>query len=213
MAVNMSKNESRRRFSDQQIRLLESMFETDSRPELRMKQQVANRLGLQPRQVAIWFQNKRARSKSRQIEKEYRELKTNYDDLSSRFESLKKENQSLLTQLQSLRNPTPNHQGGRNRGVAYEESSSSKVYKSRNIISKTEDQDYFNFLSEANNQGIDVPYYEDSSTSIAHLTEESKILDMRELQPDPSKFAENRYSNESNALLENINCSSGWWKF
>ncbi|KAI3710600.1 hypothetical protein L2E82_40385 [Cichorium intybus] len=99
-----NKNEGRKRFTDKQISFLEYMFETESRPELRMKHQLANKLGLHPRQVAIWFQNKRARSKSRQIEQEYNTLKHNYEMLETKSESLKKENQALLNQLEMLRN-------------------------------------------------------------------------------------------------------------
>lgn len=94
-----NKNEGRSRFSDEQIRFLEYMFETQSRPELRMKQQLAKELGLHPRQVAIWFQNRRARSKSKQKEQEYNNLKNNYEMLASKSESLKEENQTLLTQV------------------------------------------------------------------------------------------------------------------
>ncbi|KAK2981925.1 hypothetical protein RJ640_019145 [Escallonia rubra] len=101
--ITKSRKRQQKRFSDEQIRSLEIMFETESRPELPLKQQLANQLGLKPRQVAIWFQNKRARSKSRQIEGDYQLLKINYDSLASEFESLKKENQLLLSQLQMLR--------------------------------------------------------------------------------------------------------------
>lgn len=96
---NERNNEGRKRFTDKQISFLEYMFETQSRPELRIKHQLANELGLHPRQVAIWFQNKRARSKSRQIEQEYNTLKHNYEMLASKSESLKKENQALLNQV------------------------------------------------------------------------------------------------------------------
>ncbi|KAI3691904.1 hypothetical protein L6452_31707 [Arctium lappa] len=94
-----NKDEGRSRFSNEQIQFLEYMFETQSRPELRTKQQLANKLGLHPRQVAIWFQNRRARSKSRQTEQEYNILKHNYEALASKSESLKEENQALLTQV------------------------------------------------------------------------------------------------------------------
>ncbi|GJV49258.1 RNA-directed DNA polymerase, eukaryota, reverse transcriptase zinc-binding domain protein [Tanacetum coccineum] len=76
LGTTKNTNEGRRRFSDEQIQLLESMFETQSRPEFKMKQQLANKLGLHPRQVAIWFQNRRASD-----------------------QSLKEENQALLNQI------------------------------------------------------------------------------------------------------------------
>ncbi|XP_027335976.1 homeobox-leucine zipper protein ATHB-7-like [Abrus precatorius] len=95
-------NNNTRRFSDEQIKSLESMFETESRLEPRKKLQLARDLGLQPRQVAIWFQNKRARWKSKQLEREYSILQANYNNLASRFEALKKEKQTLLIQLQKL---------------------------------------------------------------------------------------------------------------
>lgn len=93
------KNMNKRRFSDEQIKSLESMFESESRLEARKKLQLANELGLQPRQVAIWFQNKRARWKSKQLERDYSILRSNYNSLSTRFESLKKEKQALAVQV------------------------------------------------------------------------------------------------------------------
>ncbi|WOK95173.1 hypothetical protein Cni_G03880 [Canna indica] len=92
----------RKRFSEEQIKSLESMFETQTKLEPRQKLQMARELGLQPRQVAIWFQNKRARWKSKQLEREYRGLKADYDALLASFESLKKEKQALLNQLHEL---------------------------------------------------------------------------------------------------------------
>ncbi|TMW82213.1 hypothetical protein EJD97_006512 [Solanum chilense] len=92
-----------RRFNDEQIKSLETMFETETKLEPRKKLQLARELGLQPRQVAIWFQNKRARWKSKQLERDYSILKSNYDNLASQYEALKKEKQSLLIQLQKLK--------------------------------------------------------------------------------------------------------------
>ncbi|CAN1250976.1 Homeobox-leucine zipper protein ATHB-7 [Linum perenne] len=94
-----SSSKNKRRFSDEQIRSLESFFESETKLEPRKKTLIARELGLQPRQVAIWFQNKRARWRSKQIEKDYKLLKANYDSLASRFESLQNERQSLLLQV------------------------------------------------------------------------------------------------------------------
>lgn len=94
----ISKN-NKKRFSDEQIRSLESIFESESRLEPRKKLQLAKELGLQPRQVAIWFQNKRARWKSKQLERDYSILRANYNNLASRFDALKKEKQALVSQV------------------------------------------------------------------------------------------------------------------
>jgi homeobox-leucine zipper protein len=67
-------SKTKRKFSDEQIKSLEIMFEAESRPEPRRKQQLANELGLQPHQAS-------------------------YDTLASSFESLEREHQSLLLQV------------------------------------------------------------------------------------------------------------------
>ncbi|KAB2597872.1 homeobox-leucine zipper protein ATHB-12-like [Pyrus ussuriensis x Pyrus communis] len=97
-------NKNNKRFSDEQIRSLESIFESESRLEPRKKMQLAKELGLQPKQVAIWFQNKRARWKSKQLERDYSKLRANYNNLASKFEALKKEKQALVVQVQKLNN-------------------------------------------------------------------------------------------------------------
>lgn len=91
--------ENKRRFSDEQIRSLECIFESESKLEPRKKMQLARDLGMQPRQVAIWFQNRRARWKSKHIEQEYRKLRDEYDNLASLFESIKKEKESLQDEV------------------------------------------------------------------------------------------------------------------
>ena len=96
---NKNKNNNQRRFSDEQIKLLESIFESETKLEPRKKIQLARELGLQPRQVAIWFQNRRARWKSKQVEQDFRSLRAEYDSLVSQFESLKEEKESLILQV------------------------------------------------------------------------------------------------------------------
>lgn len=88
-----------RRFTDEQIKSLESIFELETKLEPTKKLEIAKNLDLQPRQIAIWFQNRRARWKSKQTEHEYRVLKAKYDDLHTQFDDLKKENHSLHKQV------------------------------------------------------------------------------------------------------------------
>lgn len=93
----------KRRFSEEQIRSLEKIFENETtRLEPRKKVQLARELGLHPRQIAIWFQNRRARWKTKRVEKEYGLLKADYDALLASFESLKQEKQGLLEQVTEI---------------------------------------------------------------------------------------------------------------
>lgn len=93
---------NKKRFSEEQIKSLESMFSTQAKLEPRQKLQLARELGLQPRQVAIWFQNKRARWKSKQLERQYAALRDDYDALLLSYESLKKDKLALLDQVTQI---------------------------------------------------------------------------------------------------------------
>lgn len=93
------KSEDGKRFSDEQVEVLESMFKQKTKLEPNKKLELARDLGLKPRQVAIWFQNRRARWKTKQLEHEYRRLKDEFDNLAMKFESMKREKESLLKQV------------------------------------------------------------------------------------------------------------------
>lgn len=93
------KGENKSRFSEQQVKFLENVFKVESKIEPVKKVQLAKDLGLEPRQVAIWFQNRRARWKSKQLENEFVILKSNYENLATLVESLKEENHSLQLQV------------------------------------------------------------------------------------------------------------------
>ncbi|KAL7148998.1 hypothetical protein ABFS83_05G010800 [Erythranthe nasuta] len=87
--------EKKRRLNMEQVKTLEKNFEVANKLEPERKMQLARALGLQPRQIAIWFQNRRARWKTKQLEKDYEILKR-------QFESVKLENDALLSQNQKL---------------------------------------------------------------------------------------------------------------
>jgi homeobox-leucine zipper protein len=87
--------ERKRRLSVDQVRALERSFEVANKLEPERKAQLACALGLQPRQVAIWFQNRRARWKNKQLEKDY-------DVLRRQLDAARAENDALLAHNKKL---------------------------------------------------------------------------------------------------------------
>lgn len=94
--------EKKRRLTAEQVHMLEKSFEAENKLEPERKTQLAKNLGLQPRQVAVWFQNRRARWKTKQLERDYDVLKSSYDSLASNFDSIVKENEKLKSEVASL---------------------------------------------------------------------------------------------------------------
>ncbi|TYJ43574.1 hypothetical protein E1A91_A03G161700v1 [Gossypium mustelinum] len=93
----------KRRLSTTQVEFLERSFEVENKLESDRKLRLAKELGLQPRQVAIWFQNRRARSKNKQLEKDYDSLRATFDKLKADFDNLLKEKDDLKNQVLTLK--------------------------------------------------------------------------------------------------------------
>ncbi|PON47405.1 Octamer-binding transcription factor [Parasponia andersonii] len=93
----------KRRLGMDQVKALEKHFEVENKLEPERKAKLADELGLQPRQVAIWFQNRRARWKTKQMEKDYSLLKANYDSLKLSYEALQQQNEALRKQVKQLK--------------------------------------------------------------------------------------------------------------
>ncbi|GFP79246.1 homeobox-leucine zipper protein athb-13 [Phtheirospermum japonicum] len=95
--------EKKRRLNLEQVKALEKSFESGNKLEPERKMQLARALGLQPRQIAIWFQNRRARWKTKQLEKDYDVLKRQFEAMKADNDALKSQNKKLQTQLLALK--------------------------------------------------------------------------------------------------------------
>ncbi|OAY25229.1 homeobox-leucine zipper protein HOX3 isoform X2 [Manihot esculenta] len=84
------------RLSKEQSRLLEESFRHHHTLNPRQKEALAMQLKLKPRQVEVWFQNRRARSKLKQTEMECEYLKR-------WFGSLTEQNRRLQREVEELR--------------------------------------------------------------------------------------------------------------
>ncbi|KAF5444828.1 hypothetical protein F2P56_033927 [Juglans regia] len=95
--------EKRRRLSLYQVKELERSFEVENRLEPDRKVNLAEELGLQPRQVAIWFQNRRTRLKTKQLQRDFSLLKDSYDALKLDCNNLEQEKEALTSTLRELK--------------------------------------------------------------------------------------------------------------
>ncbi|KAF2302400.1 hypothetical protein GH714_036190 [Hevea brasiliensis] len=99
--------EKKRRLNMEQVKTLEKNFELGNKLEPERKMQLARALGLQPRQIAIWFQNRRARWKTKQLEKDYDLLKRQFEAIKAENDALQAQNQKLHAEILALKSREP----------------------------------------------------------------------------------------------------------
>ncbi|XP_008781928.2 homeobox-leucine zipper protein HAT22-like [Phoenix dactylifera] len=100
VSCNQAGKRKKLRLTKQQLTLLENSFQEHSTLNPPRKQELADQLNLRPRQVEVWFQNRRARTKSKQTELD-REF------LNKCCENLSNENQRLKRELEELKSMKP----------------------------------------------------------------------------------------------------------
>ncbi|KAL8137650.1 hypothetical protein V2J09_003651 [Rumex salicifolius] len=169
--------EKKRRLNMEQVKTLEKSFEVGNKLEPERKVQLAKALGLQPRQVAIWFQNRRARWKTKQLEVDYVMLKR-------QFEALKAHNQSLLDQNHSLQSQISTFKGG-------------EQTESINLNKETEQGSSSN-KSESNS---DIKL--DNSTKSKLVTTETISRSFFRPPPPSSSYTTNRANGPTDRLFRN----------
>ncbi|KAG0496912.1 hypothetical protein HPP92_001507 [Vanilla planifolia] len=81
----------KRKLSDEQAKFLELSFRRERKLESKRKLTLAMELGLDPKQVAVWFQNRRAKQKSKQLEQKYHMLKSEHEEVVEEKCQLEKE--------------------------------------------------------------------------------------------------------------------------
>ncbi|KAJ1295663.1 hypothetical protein BS78_01G240200 [Paspalum vaginatum] len=95
--------EKKRRLAADQVRALERSFEVDNKLDPERKARIARDLGLHPRQVAVWFQNRRARWKTKQIERDFAALRARHDALRVECDALRRDKDALAAEIRELR--------------------------------------------------------------------------------------------------------------
>lgn len=139
-------SEKKRRLSVEQVKALEKNFEVENKLEPERKVKLAQELGLQPRQVAVWFQNRRARWKTKQLERDYNVLKANFDSLKHNYESLKHDNEALIKEIRELKSKVYGGENGESRGavVAVKEEAMESEESDDKVIEQNKPSDDIN---------------------------------------------------------------------
>ena len=91
-----------KRLTEDQVRLLESCFDASKKLEPERKLELSRHLGIPPRQIAIWYQNKRARWKNQSLEHDYTMLQLQLEATLLETKHLQKEVEHLRGELNKV---------------------------------------------------------------------------------------------------------------
>ncbi|XP_050376543.1 homeobox-leucine zipper protein ATHB-6-like [Argentina anserina] len=182
----------KRRLSSQQVKALEISFDVENKLEPERKVKLAEELGLEPRQVAIWFQNRRARWKTKQLERDYGVLKADYDALKNNYDSLERENRVLSEKVKELKAKICRDSVESDQSV--KEESPISVYKS-SVMEQSRDQD---LSDNGDNAGLDL--YNNLKSKDGSSDSDSNGAVKEESNGNESSLGYNGHSLSSNSM-------------
>lgn len=99
---HFSSKHNKKRLSQDQVKHLESSFDSNKRLELELKLRLSRELGIPPRQIAIWYQNKRARWKNQSLELDYSTLQIRLENTLAEKKQLEREVERLQAELHKV---------------------------------------------------------------------------------------------------------------
>ncbi|KAL8152890.1 hypothetical protein V2J09_010650 [Rumex salicifolius] len=101
--------DKKKRLTCEQLESLEKSFQEEIKLDPERKMKLSRELALQPRQVAVWFQNRRARWKAKQLERLYDSLRLEFDAVSREKQKLQDEVMKLRAMLIDVQATTRNN--------------------------------------------------------------------------------------------------------
>ncbi|KAL2502673.1 putative homeobox-leucine zipper protein ATHB-51 [Forsythia ovata] len=125
---NYGNQDRKKRLTNDQLESLENSFQEEIKLDPDRKMKLAKDLGLQPRQIAVWFQNRRARWKAKQLERLY-------DALKQEFNAVSREKQQLQEEVLTLRAILKEELTKKQASTGYTEVSGNKTVESTSIPS------------------------------------------------------------------------------
>ncbi|KAK3184063.1 hypothetical protein Dsin_031349 [Dipteronia sinensis] len=85
------KKTNRKRLTQYQVKILEMSFNANQRLQVDCRLELARRLGLPPKQVAVWYQNRRARQKIQTTEVDHKAIQLQLDSVLAENRRLEEE--------------------------------------------------------------------------------------------------------------------------
>lgn len=97
-----SSKHNKKRLTQDQVGLLEASFHVNKKLDPELKLQLSRKLAIPPRQIAIWYQNKRVRWKNQNLELDYNTLQVRLEAALADKRHLQKEIERLQHELHKV---------------------------------------------------------------------------------------------------------------